>query len=98
MALRAYEPLLANPGEGLLGGVLLGLLLRPTASDADLLAVDRRRSREDPVVRRALRLDDGIGDTASVPRQELLQLGLVVDVARERVVDAPLEGLDDRRF
>ena len=47
-------------------------------------------------MRRARDLDDLVGDLAAEARERLLQLGLVVDVSGQRVLDALREGLDDR--
>ena len=47
-------------------------------------------------MRRALDVEHGVRDGAAEPRERLLQLGLVVDVARERVLDPRLERVDDR--
>ena len=44
-------------------------------------AVDQRRARERPLVRRALGLEDPVGDLAARAGERLLQLRLVVDVA-----------------
>src|SRR5215208_2108574 len=75
--------------------LLCGLLRRSTA-DAELLAVDARRAREAPIMRRPFRLDDLVLHRAALPRKRLLQLRLVVDEARERVVDPAGERGDDR--
>ncbi len=42
--------------------------------------------------------DHVVRHLAALPRELLLQLGLVVDVARRRVLDAAAEGADDRRL
>src|SRR5437868_10355466 len=81
--------------ERLLRGCLLGGLLRAAGADTRLLAVYHRGAGERPVVRRALHLEHGVGDLQPAPGELLLQLGLVVDVARERVGDPALEGSDD---
>src|SRR5262249_32531400 len=82
--------------ERLLRRLLLGRLLRLPASDADLVAVDDRRAGEPPVVGRALDFEHRVGDRLAAPRERLLQLRLVVDVRRERVLDPRLERGDDR--
>ena len=64
--------------------------------DAELLAGDVRRADEPPVVRRALDLEHGVVNLRPRARERLLELGLVVDVARARVLDALAERLDDR--
>src|SRR5439155_14480492 len=71
-------------------------LLRAARPDADLLPVDRRRASEAPVVRRALDLDDRVADGAPPPRERLLELGLVVDVARRGIFDPARERVHDR--
>jgi hypothetical protein len=48
-------------------------------------------------VRGALDVGDDVGDAAARLRERLLQLGLVVDVRRARVLDPVGEGGDDRR-
>src|SRR5204862_3561236 len=77
-------------------GLLLGRLLRLAGADAELLTVDHRRAPEPPVVRRAFDAEDGVADRLPATRERLLQLRLVVDVARERVVEPARERLDDR--
>ena len=62
-------------------------------ADAELLAVDHRRAREAPVVRRALDLEHRVVHRLAPARERLLQLGLVVDVARQRVLDPARERL-----
>jgi len=47
-------------------------------------------------VRRPGNLDDLVRDLTSEAGERLLQLGLVVDVRRQRVLDPLLEGIDDR--
>jgi hypothetical protein len=49
-------------------------------------------------VGRALDFEHGVVHGLAAARQRLLQLGLVVDVAGERVLDATRERLDDRLF
>ena len=56
----------------------------PTPS---LLAVDHRRAGEPPVVRRAVDLEHGVATVRAGARERLLQLRLVVDVLRGRVLD-----------
>ena len=51
-------------------------------ADAGLLAVDHRRAREHPVVRRARRRRARSTSPSARPRERLLELGLVVDVGR----------------
>src|SRR4029079_15346051 len=70
--------------ERLAGGLLLGVLLRPAAALAHLLAVDQCCAPESPLVRRALDLDNGVDDVLLAPREHLLELRLVVDVLRRR--------------
>src|SRR2546421_318192 len=73
-------------GECLLGRFLLGLLLRLARPDAELLALDHGGAREAPVVRRAFHLQDAVAHGLPAARKRLLQLRLVVDVARQRIV------------
>ena len=81
--------------ERLLSRLLLGGLLRRAAADAELLAVDQRRAREAPLVRRALDLEDLVLHRATVAGERLLQLRLVIDEGRQRVVDPVRERVDD---
>src|SRR5581483_7534497 len=83
--------------ERLAGSLLLGVLLRPPGALADLLAVDHRRAREPPLVRGSLDLEHRVRDLALPARELLLELRLVVDVLRRRVVDLLRERGDDRR-
>src|SRR5215208_5996783 len=55
-----------------------------------------RRASEAPIMRRPFLLDDLVLHRAALPRKRLLQLRLVVDEARERVVDPAGERGDDR--
>ena len=73
--------------ERLAGRFLLGSLLRRPLADAGLLAVDHGRAREHAVVRRPLDLEHRVRDRLPETRERLLQLGLVVDVRRQRVLD-----------
>src|SRR6266480_2489515 len=82
-------------GERLPGRFLLGGLLRPALAATELLAVDDRRAREAAFVRGPVRRDLGIGDVATGPGEQLLQVGLVVDARGERVLDLVGEGVDD---
>ncbi len=84
--------------ERLPRGLLLGILLRGASPRAE----PARRRRAPPTVKiRSCAGPSGreqrVGDRLAAPRDLLLQLGLVVDVVGERVVDAAREGLDDRR-
>src|SRR3954454_4669746 len=81
--------------ERLPGGGLLGGLLRRAAAEPGLLAVEHRGAREHAVVRRPVDLEHRVADLASLARKRLLELGLVVYVARARVFDPLAEGLDD---
>src|ERR1051326_2858520 len=80
--------------ERLLRRLLLGRLLGGAAADAELVAVDERGAGETALVGRPLDLDDLVLDGPAVARKRLLQLGLVVDEARQRVVDAVGERRD----
>src|SRR6266536_3537975 len=80
--------------ERLLRRLLLRRLLRRAAADAELLAVDQRRAREAALVRRPFDLDDLVPHGAAVAGERLLQLGLVIDEGRQRVVDSPRECAD----
>jgi hypothetical protein len=83
-------------GQCLLGGLLLGGLLRLARANAELLAFDHGCAPETTVVRRPLHVEDGVIDGLTPPRKRLLQLGLVVDVRVEGVLDSPVERADDR--
>ena len=65
----------------------------PTPSSSPSIT---RRAREAPLVRRALELDDLVLHRATVAGERLLQLRLVVDEGRERVLDPARERVDDR--
>src|SRR3954447_17378730 len=91
MLRRAGEPV-----ERLLRRGLLGRLLRAARPDSGLLAVDHRRAAEGAVVRRALDVEHVVDDLAAPARELFLQLGLVVDVAGQRIGDPAVEGGDDR--
>ena len=80
------------------GGRLLRVLLRRPAPGAERPLVDHRGRREVPVVRRALDVHDDVRDGASGAREALLQLGLVVDVGVDGVLDPRVERIDDRRL
>jgi hypothetical protein len=64
-------------------------------ADAGLLRVDHRRAGEAAVVRRALDVEDGVRDAQAAARELLLELRLVVDVARQRVIDPLRERVED---
>src|SRR4051812_37425280 len=82
--------------ERLLRRFLLRSLLRRTLPGTELLAVDHRGAAEAAVVRRPLDLEHAVVDRLSAPGQRLLQLRLVIDVRRPRVLDAAGERLHDR--
>src|SRR5262245_53878386 len=82
--------------EGLAGGLLLGGLLRRAATHPELLPGDLRGAHEPTIVWRPLDLEHGVVHLLARARESLLELGLVVDMARSRVLDALPEGLDDR--
>src|SRR5690242_20588802 len=82
--------------EGLLRRFLLGRLLRLARALAELLPVDHGCAAEPAVVRRPVDVEHGVADGLPAPRERLLQLRLVVDMARERVLDAPGERVHDR--
>src|SRR6185312_9820735 len=77
-------------------GLLLGVLLAASLPAADLLAVDQRDHRVDPLVRRAVLARHLVADLRAAPRQQLLQRRLEVDGVGERVLDLRGERLDDR--
>lgn len=83
-------------GERRAGGALLSRLLRRARADPCDLAADDRSARERALVRRTRDLHDLVGDLPPEPRERLLQLRLVVDMRRQRVLDPLLEGVDDR--
>src|SRR5919201_2380655 len=70
--------------ECFLGRRLLRSLLRAARADAGLLAVDDRGAGEGALVRRPRDLEHRVGHLLRPARERLLQLGLVVDVTRER--------------
>src|SRR3990172_6367134 len=82
--------------ERLPGRDLLRRLLRRARADAELLTAHLSRTREAAVVRRALDLEDDIHDLAAPASHRFLQLGLVVHVLRERVLDLVGECRQDR--
>ncbi len=86
----------AEAVERLARGVLLGSLLRAAAADPRLASVDHGGAGEDAVVRRPLHVEHVVDDLLALPRELLLQLRLVVDVARQRVDDPAVERRDDR--
>ena len=86
----------AESVERLARGFLLGGLLRRSAADSELGAGDVRGADEPAVVRRALHLEHRVVDLPTRARERFLELGLVVDVARARVLDLVAEGRDDR--
>ena len=73
---------------------------RPSSSAGAACRAPRRRSTrgadEVAVVRRALDVEHRVRDAAAALRERLLELGLVVDVRRARVLDPVGEGVDDR--
>src|SRR5919108_4462509 len=79
-----------------LGGLLFGALLRVARPRSELLAVDDRGAREPAVVRRAFHFEDAVTHRLAATGERLLQLGLLVDVTRQRVVDPGHERLHDR--
>jgi len=81
--------------EGLLRRLLLRGLLRPPLPAPELLAVDDGGAREHPLVRRAVHLDDRVAHLPAEARERLLQLGLVVDMGRQGVLDPVRERADD---
>src|SRR5213078_2962585 len=84
--------------EGLLCGLLLGRLLRPAVAAAELIALDDRRGGERAVVRRPFHVQHLVTDALAAPSQRLLELGLVIDERRQRVVDPSRERVDDGTF
>ena len=82
--------------ERLAGRFLLGRLLRRPLADPELLALDHGRARERAVVRRSLDLEHRVRDRLPAASERLLELGLVVDVRRARVLDPRGERGDDR--
>src|SRR6266513_2557275 len=82
-------------GEHLLGRRLLCGLLRASVPNAGLLALHSCCTREGAIVRRPFGVQNRVADGLPAPREGLLQLCLVVDVAGQRVLDAARESLDD---
>ena len=87
---------LLQPRERLARGLLLGGLLRPALAATELLVVDERGTREAALVRRPLDRDLGVVHPAAPAREQLLQVRLVVDAGRERMLDLIRERVDDR--
>jgi hypothetical protein len=77
-------------------GLLLGRLLRRASADAELHARDVRGAHEPAVVRRPLDLEDRVVHLLPRARERLLELSLVVHVARARVLDLLGERGHDR--
>src|SRR5215208_8054063 len=98
MALTERTALFLRPDlrQSLLGGFLLGRLLRRPDADTSLVAVDDRRRREPAVVRRTLDVEDRVAHLPPHRRELLLELRLEVDVCRRGVLDAAGERLHDR--
>jgi hypothetical protein len=84
--------------ERLFRGALLGVLLRPSPADSQLLSLHERRDRKRALMRRPFDLEHTVGDLAALPRKLFLELRLVVDVARRRILDLAAKRLDDRRL
>ena len=95
--IRKDESSGAYCGERLLGGLLLGFLLRPARAGPELLAVDLGRTGEVTRVGRPVDGDHDVADAAARLRERLLELGLMIDVGRPGVLDPVGEGGDDRR-
>src|SRR5947207_1474715 len=74
-----------QPVERLPRGRLLGCLLRAPRPHSRLFAVDHRGAGEHAVVRWALDVEHRVRDLPAAARELLLELRLVVDVARQRV-------------
>src|SRR4051794_5706749 len=81
--------------ERLARGFLLCRLLRAADTDAGLLAVDNRSAGEAAIMRWPVDLEHAVRHRLAEPRERFLQLRLVVDVGRQRVLDARREGIDD---
>src|SRR5215213_4262301 len=75
---------------------LLGVFLRAAGADARFLPVDHGGAGERAVMRRPRYVEDAVGDLPALPGELLLQLGLVIDVGRQRIGDAPVERCDHR--
>src|SRR5438067_4986918 len=73
--------------ERFAGSLLLGGLLRASFPHSQPFPADEGGAREVALVRRPERVHDDIGDLLAHARERLLQLGLVVDVRRQRVLD-----------
>src|SRR4029077_3176839 len=89
-------PLLVDARERLFGRGLLGGLLRGALAGADDLACQHRGAREAAAVRWSRCLHQAIAYGRPLTCQAFLQFRLVVDEARLGVLDALLEGLNDR--
>ena len=88
----------ADRGQRLLGGRLLGFLLRAPGARAELLAVDLGGAGEVAFVGRAFDVEHEVRDAPARLRERFLELRLVIDMGRARVLDPVGEGGDDRRL
>jgi len=84
-----------QPRERLARRLLLGVLLGPPLTSPELFIVDDRRARKAAFVRRPLDGDLGVRHLEPAAGEELLQVRLVVDTRRERMLDLPRERRDD---
>src|SRR3954453_9103392 len=75
---------------------LLGRFLRAAVPDARLFPVDVGRAGEGAIVRRPVDVEHGVADRLATAGPRLLKPRLLVDVARERVLDPGREGIADR--
>ena len=92
------SPLGRERGQGFFRSALLGVLLRPAPADPQLLSLDDRRHRERSLVGRPLDLEHAVGDLTAPTCELFLELRLVIDVARGRILDPAAKRLDDRRL
>ena len=92
--MRAQAPIAAS--ACLAASCSASFFVRPVPCP-ELLAVDLSRAGEVTCVRRPVDVDDDVVDAAARLRERLLELGLVVDVRRPRVLDPVGERRHDRR-
>jgi hypothetical protein len=82
-------------GQSLASGLLFGRLLRRALADAGFFAVDHRGTGERAIVRRPFDVEHRVRDRAAETGERFLQLRLVVDVRRPRVLDPARESSHD---
>jgi hypothetical protein len=87
---------LGELGERLLRRVLFRGLFRGALTLPELFPVHHGGASEMALVGRSLDLEHRVGDAQAAPRELLLELGLVVDVGGDRILDPLAERVEDR--